>query len=89
MAKKINSKTFIKNPDDLVTPREQTRAGFISLALEKNYLALPYIEEAKALNALASKVKKPMDLLSQKDLRIGLLTASGLSEMQGIFKFIT
>jgi len=80
MAKKINSKTSIRSANDLVTSREQTRAGFISLALEKNYLAVPYVEEAKALKALASKVKKPNDLLSQKDLRVGLLTSAGLSE---------
>ena len=80
MAKKINSKLFIKSADDLVTSREQTRAGFISLALEKNYLAVPYVEEAKALKALASKVERPGDLLTQRDLRDGLLTASGISE---------
>ncbi len=80
MAKKINSKIFIQSSDDLVTSREQTRAGFISLALEKNYLAVPYIEEAKALKSLAGKVEKSIDLLSQKDLKIGLLTAAGLSD---------
>lgn len=50
------------------------------MALEKNYIAVPYIEEAKALKALASQVKKPKDLLQVKDLRVGLLTASGLSD---------
>lgn len=70
----------IRSADDLVTSREKTRAGFISLALEKNYLAVPYVEEAKALKALAGKVSKPKDLLQVQDLRVGLLTASGLSE---------
>lgn len=77
MAKKIKT---IKSADDLVTSRERTRAGFISMALEKNYLAVPYIDEAKALKSLASKVKKPIELLKVQDLRVGLLTASGLSE---------
>jgi len=27
--------TFIKNADDLVTSREQTRAGFVEFALKK------------------------------------------------------
>jgi len=80
MAKKIKQYSTIKSAKDLITSREETRAGFISLALEKNYLAVPYIEEAKALKALANKVKKPIDLLSVKDLRVGLLTASGLSD---------
>ncbi|MBX2990588.1 MAG: restriction endonuclease [Bacteroidetes bacterium] len=70
----------ITSAEDLVTPREKTRAGFISLALEKNYLAVPYIEEAKALKSLAARVSHPTDLLQVKDLRVGLLTASGLSD---------
>jgi type II restriction enzyme len=80
MAEKITNTTLIKRASDLITSREQTRAGFVSMALEKNYLAVPYIEEAKALKALASNIKKPEDLLNVKDLRVGLLTASGLSD---------
>ncbi len=80
MAKKITASSLIKSADDLVTSRQDTRAGFIAMALEKNYIAVPYIEEAKALKALASQVKKPKDLLKLKDLRVGLLTASGLSD---------
>ena len=80
MAKKIKTNRFIKSAIDLVTSREKTRAGFISMALEKNYIAVPYIEEAKALKALANKVKKPKELLQVEDLRVGLLTASGLSD---------
>lgn len=79
MAKKINQ-TLIKSAADLITPREKTRAGFVALALEKNYLAVPYVEEAKALKAIAGRVKKPKDLLDAEDLRVGLLTASGLSD---------
>ena len=80
MAKKMTPNSLIKSSDDLVTSREKTRAGFISLALEKNYLAVPYIEEAKALKALASQVKKPKELLKIQNFRVGLLTASGLSD---------
>ena len=80
MAKKIKATNSIKSAEDLVTSREQTRAGFIAMALEKDYMAVPYIEEAKALKTLSAKVKKPKDLLKIKDLRVGLLTASGLSE---------
>ena len=80
MAEKIINDSSINSATDLVTSREKTRAGFISLALEKNYLAVPYIEEAKALKALAGKVKYPKDLLDVTDLGTGLLTASGLSD---------
>jgi hypothetical protein len=80
MAKKIITNSIIKSADDLITSRQETRAGFIAMALEKNYIAVPYIEEAKALKALASQMKNPKDLLQVKDLRVGLLTASGLSD---------
>ncbi len=79
MVKQISS-SLIKNASDLVTPREKTRAGFIALALEKKCLAVPYIEEAKTLRIIASRVKKPKDLLQVEDLRAGLLTAAGLSD---------
>ena len=80
MAKKLAYQQHIASADDLVTSREQTRAGFIALALEKNYIAVPYVEEAKALKNLATKVKTPIDLLKVKDLQLSLLTASGLSD---------
>ncbi len=80
MAKKLTYKNHLSEASNLVTSREQTRAGFISLALEKNYIAIPYIEEAKALKNIASKAEKPTDLLKFEDLRLSLLTASGLSD---------
>lgn len=80
MAKEIGNTTIINNPEDLITSREEIRAGFIAIALEKNYLAIPFVEEAKALRVLASTIKRPKDLLGITDLRMGLLTASGLSD---------
>jgi type II restriction enzyme len=80
MAKKLITGTLIKSADDLVTSRQDTRAGFIAMAIEKNYIAVPYIEEAKALKSLAKQVKEPKELLQVVDLRVGLLTASGLSD---------
>ena len=76
----MKSNLFIQSANDLITSKEKTRSGFITLALEKNYLAVPYIEEAKALKSLASRVSNPKELLEISDLRVGLLTASGLSE---------
>lgn len=70
----------IKCAQDLITTREQTRAGFIEAALEKNRKALPYIEDAKTLKLYASRAKAPMDLLNIPNIRQGLLTASGLSD---------
>ncbi|WP_282122177.1 AvaI/BsoBI family type II restriction endonuclease [Algibacter mikhailovii] len=79
MAKEVSYKNHLNNSDDLITTREETRAGFISMALEKNYLALPYVEEAKALKTIAQRVSKPMELLEIDELFPSLLSASGLS----------
>ena len=69
-----------KTSEDLVTTREQTRAGFINFALEKNRLSTPVIENARTLKVLASKIKTPKDLLTAKDIRAAMLTAAGLSD---------
>ena len=71
---------FLKNSTSLVTPYEQTRAGFVALALEKNRLGTPYIEEAKILKVEASKAKTPVSLLKLKNIKAALLTAAGVSE---------
>lgn len=65
---------------DLVTTHEQTRAGFVAFALEKNRRSTPFIEEAKSLKVLASKAQKPEDLLHMNDIRSAMITASGLSD---------
>lgn len=80
MAKKVAYSDYLTQSSDLVTSRKQTRAGFIALAIEKNYLAVPYIEEAKALKTLASNAKTADDLLNITELRHSLLASSGLSE---------
>lgn len=67
-------------PQDLITPQEKTRAGFVKMALEKNLMAVPYVEEAKALKILAGGVKNPRELLNLPQLNAGLLAASGLSD---------
>ncbi|OHB59213.1 MAG: hypothetical protein A2167_07525 [Planctomycetes bacterium RBG_13_46_10] len=49
-------KRFLKNASSLITPYEQTRAGFVALALEKNRLGTPYVEEAKVLKLWPQKL---------------------------------
>ena len=57
----------------LITPYEEIRAGFISLALEKNKEATPFVEEAKALKVIASKATKPKELIEIKEIQQSLL----------------
>lgn len=76
----IQLQEILHSYNDLVTTREQTRAGFISFALEKNRRSTPYIEEARSLKELASRAREPEDLLNIREIRNALITASGLSD---------
>ncbi len=71
---------FITEPQDLVTTYEQTRAGFLSIALEKNVIGDPYVKNALAFKAMVANTQGPDDFLKISSVRSFLLTASGLSE---------
>jgi type II restriction enzyme len=73
-------KKLIKTFEDLVTPHEAIRTGFLKIALEKNKKATPFIEQAKHLKIEASKANTAKDLLSIKTIELPLLSASGLSD---------
>ncbi len=70
----------LKSYEDLITPYEETRAGFIALALEKNRTATPFVEQAKALRVFASRAKTPKELLEISEIQDSLLTAAGISD---------
>ncbi|ACK71415.1 Type II site-specific deoxyribonuclease [Gloeothece citriformis PCC 7424] len=70
----------LQSSDNLITTPEAARAGFVTLALEKNRRATPYIVEARALQTAASNAKRPAELLEIKEIEKGLLTAAGLSD---------
>lgn len=71
---------FITNAESLVTTHEQTRAGFLSIALEKNKVGDPYVKNALAFKAMVATTTSPDDFLSMPEIRPFLLTASGLSD---------
>ncbi len=71
---------FIKSPEDLVTSREQTRAGFVGFALEKNRRSTPIIESAKSLKTLALRATTAKELLNISEIQSALLSAAGLSD---------
>lgn len=71
---------FITEPKDLVTTQEQTRAGFLKIALEKNVIGDPYVKNALAFKAMAANTHGPDDFLNISSVRPFLLTAAGLSE---------
>jgi type II restriction enzyme len=77
---KLSYKDHLTSSESLITPYEQTRAGFVALALEKNRKATPYVEEAKTLKALTKKVIKPIQLLDAFEVRSSIITAAGVSD---------
>lgn len=65
---------------DLKTSYEAYRAGFVSLALEKNRRATPYVAEARALKFAAQQARNPSALLKMTEIRPALLAAAGISD---------
>lgn len=70
----------LKSNDDLVTPYEAVRAGFVALALEKNRRATPFVAQARALKVAATKAETPSELINLEELQRALLTAAGISD---------
>ena len=70
----------LKSSRNLETTYEAVRAGFIDLALEKNRRSTPFVAQARALKAAASRVRTPSDLLGIEEIQQGLLAAAGISD---------
>ena len=70
----------LKSSKNLRTTYEAIRAGFVALALEKNRRATPFVAQARALKAAASRARTPLDLLNISDIQSALLTAAGVSD---------
>lgn len=70
----------LRRSQDLATPYEAVRAGFVALALEKNRRATPFIAQARALRVAATVAKMPIDLLKIKEIQLPLVTAAGVSD---------
>ena len=71
---------YITSPDSLVTTHEETRAGFLNIALEKNRVGDPFVKNALAFKAMVAHTHCADDLLTIPKVRPFLITAAGLSE---------
>lgn len=71
---------YITSLEDLITTHEQTRAGFLAIALEKNMVGDPYVKQALAFKSMVSHTKGPDDFLTMPSIRPFMLTAAGMSE---------
>lgn len=72
--------SHITSSSSLVTPYEETRAGFIAMALGKNRKATPFVEQAKSLKERASLASCSQELLSFEEIRPSILAAAGVSD---------
>ncbi|MGH7170416.1 MAG: AvaI/BsoBI family type II restriction endonuclease [Gemmataceae bacterium] len=70
----------LRSAEDLITLPQDTRAGFVALALERNRRAMPYIAEGRALRVEASKVSEALLLKQVEQIQAALLTAAGVSD---------
>lgn len=71
---------YITSLEDLITTHEQTRIGFLSIALEKNMVGDPYVKQALAFKSMVSHTKGPEDFLTMPSIRPFMLAAAGLSD---------
>ncbi|MCP4289888.1 MAG: restriction endonuclease, partial [Gammaproteobacteria bacterium] len=65
----LGYKSHLRSKNDLLTPYEATRSGFVALALEKNRKATPFVAEARALKVSASHAKNPRALLNMDSIK--------------------
>jgi hypothetical protein len=73
-------RNHLEHSESLKTPYEATRAGFVALALEKNRLGSPYVDQARSLKTIASRAPTPAGLLELSDIKPSLLSAAGISK---------
>jgi hypothetical protein len=70
---------YIKTSNDLETSYEETKIGFLKIALRKSKEATYYINLASAFRTVADGYKNPLDLISNDDITISMCEAAGVS----------
>jgi hypothetical protein len=70
----------LKSSEGLQTTYAAVRAGFVSLALERNRRATPFVAQARDLKTAASQASSPSELLAIPQIQAALLTAAGVSD---------
>lgn len=77
MTNKFNK--YIKISKDLETTYEETKIGFLSIALRKSKEATHYINLASAFRTVADEYENPLDLINNDDITISMCEAAGVS----------
>ncbi len=69
----------VKNPIDLQTTYDETKSGFLSIAIRKSKEACFYIEKAKAFKKIVSDYSDPNELIKIGNIKDSLCEAAGVS----------
>lgn len=70
---------YIKTPEDLQTTYNETKNGFLSIALRKSKEACFYIEKAKAFRHIVSTFDDPKELIKLNSIQNSLCEAAGVA----------
>lgn len=72
--------SYIKNPSDLQTKREDITKGFSDQALTKTARAIPYVERAQAFFEAMQGVNTARDIVKLEDFKNEIAAACGFSD---------
>ncbi|WP_170235896.1 AvaI/BsoBI family type II restriction endonuclease [Colwellia demingiae] len=70
---------YINKPEDLETTYEETKIGFLSIALRKSKEANYYLGLASAFRTIVDDYEAPLDLIKNDDITISMCQAAGIS----------
>lgn len=70
---------YIKKSADLETTYQETKIGFLSIALRKSKEANYYLNLASAFRTIADDYDNPLDLIGNDDITISMCEAAGVS----------
>lgn len=70
---------YVKKPEDLQTTYDETKSGFLTIALRKSKEACFYIEKAKAFKYAISSYDNPNELIKVGSMQYSLCEAAGVS----------
>lgn len=70
---------YVNNSNDLVTTYDETKIGFLNLALRKSKEASYYVNLGNAFRAVVKNYDNPEDLVSINDITVSMSEAAGIS----------
>jgi len=70
---------YIKKASDIVTTYDETKIGFLSIALRKSKEATHYVQQGNAFRTIAENYTNPYKLVTIEDITISMCEAAGVS----------